>query len=370
MAGSEPGNAVIVIMAGGAGERFWPLSSPTVPKQLLRIHEGRTLLDLAFERAAELVSNDRIYVVAGEHLRTSILKALPELSPENYVEEPEPRNTAACLGLAASIIECREGAEAVMGVLTADHLIGNGSVFAGAVSAALSHAANSSDLVTIGMKPDRPETAFGYLEVGEKLDAQTRNGHEFSIHRVTRFTEKPPLEKAKEFLQQGNYLWNSGMFFWKVATLFDAFRSFQPAMMELWTMIRESGESALLTEAFRSGFEALPSLPIDTAIMEHAENVAAVTGRFRWEDVGSWDALERVNEGDRRGNRLFGRCVAVEADDNIVYNEDDQPLEEEIVLFGVKDLIVVRSGKTLLVMPKSRAQDLKQLLSELRDRTD
>lgn len=367
MAGIDPRDAVIVIMAGGAGERFWPLSRPTVPKQLLRIHEGRTLLELAFERACRIVPRDRVYVAAGRHLRESILKALPEFEPENYVEEPLPRNTAACLGLAASVIECREGPNAVMGVLTADHLIEDLPVFIDTVTSALRHAAGSDDLVTIGMKPVRPETAFGYLELGDELPRSAEDQASLSLFRVERFTEKPPLEQAREFLQKGNYLWNSGMFFWKTATLFEAFESFQPGMMALWKSIRESGESFLSSTEFESRFEALPSLPIDTAVMEHAKNVAAVAGTFRWEDVGSWDALERVKEGDEQGNRLFGSCAAVDARDNIAYNDAGESADEEIVLFGVSDLVVVRSGKTFLVMPKSRAQDLKYLLKELRD---
>lgn len=368
MAAFEPRDAAIVIMAGGAGERFWPLSSPGVPKQLLRIHEGRTLLDLAFERACGIVSADRVFIAAGTHLRDSILKELPGFSPGNYIEEPLPRNTAACLGLAASVVECRGGPEAVMGVLTADHLIEDPTVFADTVAAALRHAAASEDLVTIGMKPDRPETAFGYLELGDALPRVQGANPAVSLFRVSRFTEKPPLERAREFVQNGNYLWNSGMFFWKVSTLFRAFESFQPAMMTLWNSIRESGEAVLASPEFRARFESLPSLPIDTAVMEHAANVAAVAGTFRWEDVGSWDALERVNEGDDRGNRLFGACAAVEAEDNIAYNDPASPGNEEVVLFGVSGLVVVRAGKTLLVMPKSRAQDLKQLIRELREK--
>ncbi len=363
-------NAVIVIMAGGAGERFWPVSSRTVPKQLLRIYEGRTLLELAFDRACKLVPLDHVCIVAGRHLRESILNAVPNLDAANFIEEPLPRNTAPCLGLAASILECRYGAETVMGVLTADHLIPDEADFVRTVATAMSHAGNSDDLVTIGMKPTRPETAFGYLEL-----ANIESGEDSSddpIYRVKRFTEKPPIETARDFLREGNYLWNSGMFFWKISSLHAAFDTHQPEMSGLWNRIRAEGESFCSEEGFKAEFEGLPSLPIDTAVMEHAENVVSVMGAFRWEDVGSWDALERVSEGDALGNHIFGNATAVDSENNIAYSDADDAGGEEIVLFGVQDLVVVRSGKAILVMPKSRSQDLKKLLSKLREdgRTD
>jgi mannose-1-phosphate guanylyltransferase len=361
----RPNNAAIVIMAGGSGERFWPLSNPRVPKQLLRIHEGRTLLDLAFERACGLVSGNCVYVVAGGHLRAAILEALPDLAPENYIVEPEARNTAACLGLAACRIERRHGAEAVMGVLTADHLIGDPEIFRDTVSVALTHAAESEDLVTIGMPPTRAETAFGYLELGGKLDSIPAPSGEVSIFRVARFTEKPDRERAEGFLRHGGYLWNSGMFFWRVSVVFGAFERYQPQMSELWSTLRAAPEERE-GEILQAGFGSVPALPIDTAIMERAENVAAVQGAFSWEDVGSWDALDRVRSGDAGGNRTFGDVVAFESTRNIVYNAAGGGGAAPVVLFGVDDLIVVRAAEAILVMPKSRAQDVKRLLKAVK----
>lgn len=363
----EPPDGVIAIMAGGAGERFWPLSNRSTPKQLLRLHGGRTLLELAFERACALVPADRVLIVAGERLREAILAALPGLAESNYIAEPQARNTAACLGLAACVIEARYGPDAVMGVLTADHLIGDLELFRETAAAALMHAAASADLVTIGMQPERPETAYGYLELGESLPAPLP-GKDIALLRVRRFTEKPEASAAAEFLARGNYLWNSGMFFWKVATLLRAFESHQPGMAKVWAHLRRGGEAGLGTREFAELFGALPSLPIDTAVMERATNVVAIRGRFTWEDVGSWDALARIGPGDAAGNRTFGAGAVYEAAGNLLYNEAGGAAAPEVILFGVEDLVVVRTGRVTLVMPKSRAQDMKQLLQFLKDR--
>lgn len=364
MGAIETGGGVIVIMAGGAGERFWPLSSRTVPKQLLRIYEGRTLLDLAFERAEQLVPASRVMVVAGRHLREAILSALPRLEPANLIEEPEARNTAACLALAAAVIENRFGAGTVMGVLTADHLIGDPAAFRATVAAAMGRAAASDDLVTIGMTPTRAETAFGYLELGEKIQEEAGG---LQLFRVRRFTEKPPLERAREFVAKGNYLWNSGMFFWKVSALRGEFERHHAAGLEAWDTIRREGEAALGGEVFARVFADQPSLPIDTAIMERAGSVAAVCGNFRWEDVGSWDALDRVKAGDAAGNRVFGEALLFDASNNIVYNDHSNGGAGSVVLFGVEDLVVVKTDTVVLVMPKSRSQELKGVLKALQE---
>lgn len=361
-----PRNGVIAIMAGGAGERFWPLSNRSTPKQLLRLHGGRTLLEMAFERACALVPAERVLIVAGERLREAILRALPHLAEPNYIAEPQARNTAACLGLAACVIEARYGADAVMGVLTADHLIGDLDLFRDTASAALLHAAASGDLVTIGMQPQRAETAFGYLELGESLPAPLP-GKDIALLRVRRFTEKPEAALAAEFVARGNYLWNSGMFFWKVATLLRAFETYQPGMAGVWAHLRGVGEASLRTPEFAELFAALPSLPIDTAVMERAANVVAVRGRFEWEDVGSWDALARISPGDAGGNRTFGAGAVHEAAGNILYNDAGGAASPEVILFGVEDLVVVRTERVTLVMPKSRSQDMKQLLKFLKD---
>lgn len=369
----------IVIMAGGSGERFWPVSDRATPKQLLRLHDDRTMLEAAFARAARIVPEERVFVAAGERLRETIGRALPRLAPSGFVAEPFARNTAACLGLAACHLEAALGGDTVFGVLTADHIIEENERFFGAVEGAMAHAAAHEDLVTIGISPTHPETGFGYLEVGEVLaDHRTNHGRE-KAHRVRRFAEKPDLATARRFVETGNHLWNSGMFFFRASTLLDAFSANQPAMAEQFGRLRASVGGArpgAPREGF-AGFEPslvedvfglLPNLPIDIAIMEKSDRVAAIVGRFGWEDVGSWDALARIRPTDEEGNCRVGPSVALDSRGNILYNaatgrEGGRPTE--IVLHGVHDMIVVRTDKAILVTPKSRAQSVKEIVRHL-----
>lgn len=361
-------NAVIVIMAGGAGERFWPLSNRETPKQLLRLHGDATLLEAAFDRAARLTSPERVYVVAGEKLRPAILKCLPNLPEANYIAEPFARNTAACLGLAACHIALERGRATVMGVLTADHLIEEGPAFERAAQAALAHAAAADDLVTIGVAPTRPDTGFGYLELGLQLaTAPTAHGDE-PVYRVKQFREKPDATTAECFLSEGGFLWNSGMFFWRVETLLAAFESQAPAMAAAWRRLLGAGALPFPEGLAREVFESVPSRPIDIAIMERSPNVAAVAGRFAWEDVGSWDALARVRPLDEEGNCSVGAAIVLDSQNNIVYNDaggNNGGAEPVVVLHGVEDLIVIRTGKAILVTPRSRAQSVKEVVKSL-----
>lgn len=348
----------IVIMAGGVGERFWPVSNRSTPKQLLRLHGGKSLLRASFDRACGVVDANRVYVVAGADLREAILGDLPELGPENYITEPAARNTAACLGLAACHLEAALGPDAVMGVLTADHVIEEGEAFRSTIAAALGHAAGSGDLVTIGIEPTRADTGFGYLELGDSLGDGT--GDASQVFRVRRFREKPDLEEAEAFLAQGNFYWNSGMFFWTLGALFDAFSTHQPEMAATWDKFRAG------TGEIRE-FEQLPRLPIDKAIMEKADNVAVVRAGFGWEDVGSWDSLSRVLSLDESGNCTVGKAILIDSENNIIYN--DFPSGEpsgELVVCGVEGLVIVRTEKATLIVPKSEAQKVRDVVAYLK----
>lgn len=363
------GDRVIVIMAGGAGERFWPVSNKKTPKQLLRLHGEKTMLQLAFDRAAKLVKPGNVYIAAGERLRAAILANLPRLKPANYISEPFARNTAGCLGLAACHVAAERGPETVMGVLTADHIIEEGKVFEGTVRAAMEHA-ERGDLVTIGIAPKEPHTGFGYLELGEKIHAAHQPGYSDGIYRVKRFTEKPDLAKAKRFLKKGNYLWNSGMFFWRAGALLEEFERCQPEMAAQWGALLKSGAPPFKPKAVERAFNGLPSLPIDIAIMEKSERVAAVIGKFAWDDVGSWDAIERLHSRDDAGNCRIGICVAVDSGNNIIYN--DVPVggklaSQAIVLHGVHDFVVVRTERAIFITPKSHIQRVKEVVKRLAD---
>lgn len=363
-------DAAIVIMAGGSGERFWPVSNAERPKQLLRIFGDRTLLEMSFERAASFVGSRHVYLVAGDSLRDAILENLPDLPEANYIAEPRACNTAACLGLAACHLAVAEGPKTAMGVLTADHLIEAGPEFDRCVLAALEHATRSGDLVTIGMQPRRADTGYGYVRVGEKIDDVETSAGALSVFRAAGFEEKPDAATAERFVAGGEHLWNSGMFFWRVDAFLDEFDRFQPEMAEQWTKLRSLGQVPLDRGAVREAFDILSShrLAVDKAIMEVSEHIALVKGEFGWEDVGSWDALARVLPRDEKGNVAVGKARLVDSIDNIIYNDSGSTAcAPEIVLFGVRDLVIVRTDGNILVMPTSKAQEVKGLLDRLKD---
>lgn len=368
MASTETDQAVFVIMAGGSGERFWPVSTRERPKQLLRLHGEKSLLELAFDRAEHLAAADRVYIVAGRQWRGAIEAALPRFLKDNFISEPTACNTAACLGLAACALEAMRGARTPIGVLTADHLIEEGPEFTRAVQGALSHAARTDDLVTIGIEPTEADTAFGYLQLGESIGRYRTDHGEQVVRRVERFTEKPDLATAERFLAEGNFFWNSGMFFWRAATLLQAFEDHQPAMAEQWSRLRSAGPPPYDEDLLEDVFSRLPSLPIDKAIMEPAANVAAVAGRFAWNDVGSWNSLARLGEPDGRGNSVTGPAIVLDSHNNIIYNQSSgSGSTPEVVIQGVNDFVIVRTDKVLLIMPKSQAQDVKKIVQRLKE---
>lgn len=368
---TELADAAVVIMAGGSGERFWPVSRRAKPKQLLRLYGEKTLIEQAFDRGARLVGTGRVYIVAGERLRAAIVNALPQFVTENYIAEPMARNTTACLALAASFIERKSGSETVMAVLTADHLIEDGETFYETLKTAIGRAASTDDLVAIGMKPTTPDTGFGYLELGEVLsetgdDKVGKSGPK--INRIARFTEKPDLETAEKFVDGGKHLWNSGMFFWRIGVFLDALSRYQPAMAGEMASLRAGAGTWPSGDSLSAIFERLESLPVDKAVMEKADRVSAVVGEFGWEDVGSWESLSRVLERDESDNWSVGPTIAIDATDNIIYNErgEGEPEPPEIVLYGVEGLVVVRTPGAVMITTRARAQEVKKIVSHIK----
>ncbi len=353
-------------MAGGAGERFWPLSNRRTPKQLLRLSGEKTLLRRAFDRAAGFVGGDRVFIVAGERLREAIEGEVPGLLTSNYIAEPMARNTAACLGLAAVQIRNVLGPKVVMGVMTADHEIEDGPEFTTVVEAGFAHADSHDDLVTLGIRPTRAETGFGYLELGEALEAESAS--QPPIRRVVRFTEKPDAATAENFLNSGRHCWNSGMFFWRVETLLKALAEHCPEIYEPLARISKGTNGTESKSDIRAAFEAMPSIPIDVAVMEKAKNVVAVEGNFGWADLGSWNSLSAMVGACESGNSSIGEVIMLDSRNNVVYNTPNRSGESDmptVVMHGVEEMIVVRTGQAILITPKSRAQDVKGIVKAL-----
>lgn len=343
-------NLWTVILAGGIGSRFWPLSTPRRPKQILPLSSGEPMIRETVTRILPLVPTERLRILTGAHLGTPILGTLPELGPGNLLLEPRAAGTAPVLAWAAAEIE-RHDPDAVMISLHADHVIHPPEHFRALIADAAELARRHRRLFTIGAVPDRAETGYGYIRLGEPLVAE---GDEAPLattgYRVAQFVEKPDRTTAEHYLATGEYLWNTGLFVWRVADLLDQMERHTPELAELIPILREGG-----VEEF---FQRAPTLSIDEGLLERSDRVSVVRSTFAWDDVGAWDALYRTRDADSHGNVRVGDAYAVEAERNVLY-ADDGP----IVAFGVDDLIVVRTAGVTFVTHRDRAADMKRALA-------
>ena len=369
MSEQQPMPIYAVIMAGGSGERFWPASRKQKPKQLLPLGaNGNTMLEEAINRIAPIVPAERILLITSQILRDPIIKATPQLPAANVIAEPCKRNTAPCLALAAAEIIAREGSgNALMAVLTADHFIGDAHVFCQDVTTALDHAATHHTLVTLGITPTRPETGFGYIEVQDVVQANANNAIP-----VVAFREKPSLETALQYMHDGRHLWNSGMFFWRVDTLHTVMKTHLPEvgnaidrLQHNIAITKSNGEGIpQALQAIADTFAGLPDISIDYGVMEKASNVAVVPARFSWDDVGSWDALLRLNTPNANNTIVVGNVVDIENTNSILVNNSDVHV---LGVLGVDDVVVVVSDNATMVCDRSKAQDVKRIVAALRE---
>lgn len=334
------------MLAGGIGSRFWPASTPRRPKQLLALGGEAPLIRETVDRALSLVPPERVRILAGAHLIDLFHPVLPELSEEAYLEEPVARGTCPVLAWAAAEL-VRRDPDAVMISLHADHLIHPLEAFRDTVRAAVAVAREKDALLTIGVPPSRVETGYGHIQPGTPLAVPGAPG----AVEVAAFHEKPDPDIARRYTEEG-YLWNSGIFVWKAAVFLDEVRRHAPEVGGLLPVLEEEG-----AEAF---FGRTPVCVVDTAVLERSERVACVPATFSWDDVGSWASLPRVRSRDEEGNVVEGDAMVEDARDNIVWAEDGK-----VVLWGVSDLVVVRTGEATLVMPRERAAHLKRLLARV-----
>lgn len=350
-----------VIMAGGSGTRFWPASRKSHPKQLLPL--GPSALPLVretIERIAPLVDPSRVLVVTASHLKSAVKDALPELPEANILLEPAARNTAPCVAWAAAEVFARDP-EALMMVLPADHHIGNRGAFLRTLTTALDAAKQETpeghSLVTVGIEPTRPETGFGYLELAEPVAPGLLD----SVFTARRFVEKPDRERAEVFLSSGNFVWNSGMFFFRADAICGAFRQHVPDLgtfIDAYLALEDEARSALVERAFAE----LPSVSIDHGVMEKAALVSVVRGSFGWSDLGSWESAWELAPKDTEQNVLRADATLVDSQGCFV----QAPGDKFVALVGVQDLVVVDTGDALLIMPKDRSQDVREVVAALK----
>lgn len=340
-----------VVLAGGSGTRFWPKSRRTQPKQLLDIIGTSPLIAQTLERLEGLFTRERIFVVT--HVQQlENLRRHADLPESNMLAEPLSKNTAAAIGLAALEIERREDDEAVLAVFPSDHYIVDIDAFLKTLLIA-KEVALQGRLVTIGIRPRYPESGYGYIELGDPLHDLGYQG----IYHVKRFVEKPDLSTAARYVEQGNFLWNSGTFVWQVKTLLEAIERHLP---ELHAGLQEIERSSSDPATIERVYGKLPDISIDYGLMEKAENCAVVIGDYGWSDVGSWSALAELLEKDERGNVQRGEVAAIECTNSVLYSDDGL-----IGAIGLRDMIVVYSGGAVLVCPVERAQDVRKLVDRL-----
>lgn len=344
-----------VLMAGGRGTRFWPASRYSRPKQLLSILGSSPLVRQTLERLLPQIPAERVIVVTGEDLGPAVQSLLPEIPPENFLLEPEGRNTAPCIGWAALHL-AKRNEHAVMAVLPSDHLIADPQGFRRILAAAADWARRGDHLVTLSIRPDRPETGFGYIEVG----TQCGEAGSLPVLRVLRFREKPDLATAEQFLKMGNFFWNSGIFVWKASTLLDALSQYLPEVLQGLKRMEEAqakGDGA----AARQAFLDLPSISIDYGVLERAREVYTFLGDFGWNDVGSWASVYELSPKDASGNACSPETLTLDASGCLV----DAP-GRLVALVGVRDLVVVDGGDALLVCRRDDSQRVREVVETLK----
>ena len=346
-----------VIMAGGKGERFWPLSTSKHPKQLLALVGDKPLIAQAVDRLTGLVPPENVFVVTNADLVEATQQAAPMLPPENIVGEPIGRDTAAAVACGGALVGARDP-KAVFAVLTADQVMGDLDVFRATLRGGMDLAEKNEILVTIGIQPTFPSTGFGYIESG--ADYAKAEGVQFK--KAVRFVEKPALPKAQEYLASGKFFWNSGMFIWSVPTLGKAFAAHCPEMKKLMDELTAYAKRGEIFQGLRTIYPTLGKISVDYALMEKADNIVMACGTFAWDDIGTWPALESHYPQDVDGNTLIGCCQQVDAKNNIVFSKD-----RLTAVIGAEDLIVVQADGVTLVCTKDRAQDIKKMVMALRE---
>lgn len=345
-------------MAGGKGERFWPVSTPECPKQFLSLVGDGTLVQQTVTRLARMLPLQDIYVVTSAAHVELARSQLPQLPAANFIVEPEGRDTAACVGLASVWLE-KLYPDAITLVVSADHYIANPVRFCDAAQTAMEHAAQSGGLVALGIQPTRAETAYGYIELGDLCST----GKTVPVYRARRFVEKPDATRAAEFVRSGRFLWNGGMFAWTLKTIREEIQRYLPELHQGLEQLAACRTLEDMRASLPEVFSRLPTVSVDYGIMEHSSKVYVVMSDFEWDDLGSWAALARYQGVDSNGNVMIGDVVAEDCR-NIVVRSTGRL----VTLLGVKDLIVAETEDAILVCARDRVQHIRQLLAKVRAR--
>lgn len=346
-------------MAGGVGSRFWPLSRTQKPKQFLDILGiGKSLLRMTYERFAKIMPPERIYVVTNNDYLELVKEDLPELAVSNIICEPARRNTAPCIAYASYKI-CTLNPDAITVVTPADHLILNEDIFLENVKIGLDAAANTESLITIGIKPTRPDTGYGYIQFSPKHS----NTYNADIKKVKTFTEKPELELAKTFVESGEFVWNAGIFIWSLKSIIKAFDEHLPEVNDLFKENTKAYNTNKEWNFIRQAYSVCPSISIDNGILEKAQNVYVIEAGFTWSDLGTWGSVYEQVKHDKHDNAVIGKHV-------MFYNSSDcmvrVPEDKLVVIQGLNDYIVIDTESALLICKKSEEQAIKEIVNQVK----
>nr|WP_319265869.1 mannose-1-phosphate guanylyltransferase [uncultured Draconibacterium sp.] len=345
-----------LIMAGGSGTRFWPRSKTVKPKQYLNIFGDKSLLQDTIERFATFTKQENIYIVSSATQAKVLEEQTPMLPKENLIYEPIGRNTLPCIGLAAMYAE-RENPDGVMVVSPSDHLITNNTLFESTVLAAAKIANERDGIVTLGITPTYPATGYGYVQTTEDITGNEK----IKQFKVERFVEKPDEVTATNYLKQGGFYWNSGLFVFKVSVFLKAVEEFAPELYADLRKIQADFGNPSYPETLDTIYRAVESISVDYGIMEHAKNIFLVEGNFDWNDLGSWESVYQTDKKDENGNAGMGEAIFLDSKNSYVSTDDGL-----VAVVGLDDVIVVRDGNTTLVCKRDNAEDIKKIVEELK----
>lgn len=347
-----------LIMAGGKGERFWPKSRTNLPKQFLSMSGNKSMIQQAVSRLELLMDIQQIFIVTNELYAELISIQIPHLPTDNIIIEPSGRNTAPCIALSSIYIDEKYPNSTII-VLPSDHIVKNESEFIDILKTATRVADRGENIVTLGISPTYPETGYGYIESSNEVSTINDN---MEVFKVKRFVEKPDLQTAESYLSTGRYYWNSGMFIWKSNTIIRCFEKYMPELYEFILTIRESINTGMSQDVIHGEFMKMPEESIDYGIMEKADNIYVIPCKFGWDDVGSWTALDRINDRDEDGNVIKGNILNIDTKRCIIESNNGKL----VATLGIEDLIVVDTDDVTLICTKDKAQEVKQLLKVLR----
>jgi mannose-1-phosphate guanylyltransferase len=354
----------VIIMAGGRGERFWPVSREKTPKQLLRLLGNRSFLQQAVDRVTPVVPLKNIFIITNEAQAPEVRKQLPKLPKKNVIAEPCGRDTCAAVTLGAALVGARS-TTGVMAVLPADHVIPEEKKFQQVLADSFELASRGQVIVTIGIKPTEPNTGYGYIHVGEPLPPpQGAKPYKTTFFRAERFVEKPNFDRALEYLNSGQYRWNAGMFIWSFVTVTQGLEKHQPDMAQACQRWFKVAHTPKLDRVLAREYPDLRKISIDYALMEHAQNVVVADGSFEWDDLGSWTALSRHIKADPEGNSAVADFIHVDAARNVIYDARVKN-RTPIAVVGLRDSIIVQTDDATLIAHRSQAQKVKELVAKL-----